>query len=128
MTVAPLVAVVYRQVKEEVALMVQDCPRCRLVNPPTAQRCDCGYDFAARAVRPSYLPGAASASLAHPSLGELALCVLAAPVGLLLGAQTRRRGRPEAGRVMVLVSCVTLGVTVGGYALVALMVFLSNAD
>jgi hypothetical protein len=21
------------------------CPRCRLVNPSTAQRCDCGYDF-----------------------------------------------------------------------------------
>jgi len=23
-----------------------DCPTCGLVNPPTAQRCDCGYDFA----------------------------------------------------------------------------------
>ena len=26
----------------------KDCPRCRLVNPPDAQRCDCGFDFAAR--------------------------------------------------------------------------------
>jgi Flp pilus assembly protein TadB len=27
-----------------------DCPRCGLVNPPTAQRCDCGYDFLSRKV------------------------------------------------------------------------------
>src|SRR5438105_3443638 len=22
-----------------------DCPRCGLINPPTALRCDCGHDF-----------------------------------------------------------------------------------
>lgn len=32
----------------------KDCPKCRLVNPPDAQRCDCGYDFDARAMRQSY--------------------------------------------------------------------------
>jgi uncharacterized membrane protein YhaH (DUF805 family) len=25
-----------------------ECPRCRLVNPDTAQRCDCGYDFSTK--------------------------------------------------------------------------------
>lgn len=25
-----------------------ECPQCRLVNPPTAQRCDCGHDFVAQ--------------------------------------------------------------------------------
>jgi hypothetical protein len=25
-----------------------DCPTCGLINPPTAQRCDCGYDFVQR--------------------------------------------------------------------------------
>ena len=25
-----------------------DCPQCGLLNPPTAQRCDCGYDFTRR--------------------------------------------------------------------------------
>ena len=30
------------------------CPRCRLINPETAQRCDCGYDFASRRVEVPY--------------------------------------------------------------------------
>jgi hypothetical protein len=33
----------------------KDCPRCRLVNPPTAQRCDCGWDFVSRTQQESYL-------------------------------------------------------------------------
>jgi uncharacterized membrane protein YhaH (DUF805 family) len=28
--------------------MVNKCPRCGLINPPDAQRCDCGYDFVGR--------------------------------------------------------------------------------
>lgn len=35
--------------------MAKDCPRCSLTNPPEAQRCDCGYDFARRQVAGSYL-------------------------------------------------------------------------
>ena len=31
------------------------CPRCRLLNPPEALRCDCGYDFATQTVKSSYL-------------------------------------------------------------------------
>jgi hypothetical protein len=31
------------------------CPRCDLVNPATAQRCDCGYDFASKQLKESYL-------------------------------------------------------------------------
>jgi len=30
------------------------CPKCKLENPPTAQRCDCGYDFASKAMKASY--------------------------------------------------------------------------
>jgi hypothetical protein len=26
------------------------CPHCRLINPPTAARCDCGYDFVAQRI------------------------------------------------------------------------------
>jgi hypothetical protein len=36
-----------RSPKEE----YMDCPNCGLVNPETAQRCDCGYDFGAKMVK-----------------------------------------------------------------------------
>ena len=32
-----------------------ECPHCRLINPPTAQRCDCGYDFPSGKMKESYL-------------------------------------------------------------------------
>ena len=32
-----------------------NCPNCRLVNPPAAERCDCGYDFATKSLKSSYL-------------------------------------------------------------------------
>ena len=37
--------------------MAQDCPKCRLVNPATAQRCDCGYDFVSHRVERPYFRG-----------------------------------------------------------------------
>jgi hypothetical protein len=35
--------------------MVKDCPKCGLVNPPEAARCDCGYDFVQKVMQQSYL-------------------------------------------------------------------------
>ncbi len=35
--------------------MGQECPRCRLFSPDEALRCDCGYDFATRTIKESYL-------------------------------------------------------------------------
>lgn len=34
------------------------CPNCELINPKTAQRCDCGYDFADDRVQASYVEAA----------------------------------------------------------------------
>jgi hypothetical protein len=33
-----------------------DCPRCQLINPDTAKRCDCGFDFETKTTERSYLP------------------------------------------------------------------------
>lgn len=34
-----------------------DCPNCRLVNPASALRCDCGYDFKSRRLERSHFGG-----------------------------------------------------------------------
>jgi hypothetical protein len=34
---------------------MKDCPACKLVNPDTAQRCDCGYDFPTGTMQQSYV-------------------------------------------------------------------------
>jgi hypothetical protein len=41
--------------------MSQQCPKCKLFNPPEAERCDCGYDFKTGQVRGSYLLADAAA-------------------------------------------------------------------
>jgi len=59
------------------------CPRCGLLNPPEAQRCDCGYDFEQRTVdRPlsrQDLPRGLRTSL-------IAIVIYAVGVGVLLAA------------------------------------------
>src|SRR5579864_7349110 len=32
-----------------------NCPNCELINPPTARRCDCGYDFESRTIKTPYV-------------------------------------------------------------------------
>ena len=36
-------------------LALVDCPNCKLVNPPNAMRCDCGYDFQTHTIERSNL-------------------------------------------------------------------------
>jgi hypothetical protein len=43
------------QIQEGDTISSMDCPNCKLVNPPTATRCDCGYDFQMHTMRESYL-------------------------------------------------------------------------
>ena len=31
-----------------------ECPHCGLINPETAQRCDCGYDFTTKTLEEPY--------------------------------------------------------------------------
>lgn len=47
------------------------CPQCGLFNPPSAMRCDCGWDFNSKTMRESYLKHAAPATSGnHPSNGS----------------------------------------------------------
>lgn len=43
------------QIQRGDTISAMDCPNCKLANPPTATRCDCGYDFQMRTMRESYL-------------------------------------------------------------------------
>ncbi len=86
---------------------VKDCPKCRLVNPPSAVRCDCGYDFVTKTRQRSYLSGKDAKFLDKPTVGEIVLCVLLTPLGLLLGWLARRQGRTGAARTMVVITLVT---------------------
>jgi hypothetical protein len=97
--------------------VVQDCPNCGLINPPDAQRCDCGYDFASRSMRESYLKPQEVAAIHAPRAVEIAVCVLLPVIGIILGLRARSRGRRPAGRTMLIISGAML---VGGLALRAM--------
>lgn len=79
----------------------KDCPKCGLVNSPEAQRCDCGYDFAARAMRQSYAgpatpngPGGCARVAGFASLGLAALLFLS---GLVVAARVPNVAAGDTG-------------------------------
>src|SRR5262245_14130048 len=93
--------------------MVQDCPKCGMVNPPEAQRCDCGYDFASRQMKQSYLGAKDLQSVQSPTPVEWLVCVLIPIIGLILGFRARSRGRRGAGNTMLAVSAILLAFWIG---------------
>src|SRR5689334_3927909 len=70
-----------------------DCPNCRLVNPATALRCDCGYDFKDRTLRESDTQRAArQASTTVP----LRLLVQVVALALaIVGGMVMRLSKPK---------------------------------
>lgn len=73
--------------------MSQQCPRCGLFNPPGAARCDCGYDFASKSVKSSYL-------LAH---------VLEKHGGEARIIEQTSRSKMRAGMFLVVLSALVTG-------------------
>jgi hypothetical protein len=62
--------------------MVRECPNCKLVNPPTAEQCDCGYDFLHPGpVRRPPRQGSAAAGCLGAAFGG----VIGPIIGLLIG-------------------------------------------
>lgn len=51
--------------------MAREVPECHLINPPSAQRCDCGYDFHTKRRERSYLTPAQARRAALASGGAL---------------------------------------------------------
>jgi len=69
-----------------------DCPRCKLVNPPTAKRCDCGYDFETQKVEVSYSPQALPKEIKTALVVIIVLNVIVALVALSTGDGSRILG------------------------------------
>jgi hypothetical protein len=61
----------------------KNCPRCRLVNPSEAERCDCGWDFLTQRQETSYLRKAMPIT-AGVSAATVVLIVVVKLVYLLL--------------------------------------------
>jgi hypothetical protein len=97
---------------------VQDCPKCGLVNPPDAQSCDCGYDFASRTMRSSYLGHEWTGATLAPTSLEIVVCLLFPVIGIILGLGALSRRRRPAGRTMLLISG---GLLVIGFALLGVL-------
>jgi hypothetical protein len=90
----------------------KDCPKCGLVNPPTAQRCDCGYDFLSRSMQGSYNPQAVRQAWERRR-GQLWLGMCGSAVVLFIGL-IRLLSSPIDGVVVLAAGVLgSLGFVVG---------------
>ena len=60
-----------------------NCPRCGLINPETAQRCDCGYDFISKSVQESYLTSTPITSPSKIAIGAQAVALVLAGAAVI---------------------------------------------
>ena len=78
-----------------------NCPNCSLVNPPTAQRCDCGYDFVTKTVKEPYFREQIDSSL-HGVGGWLLLFCAGVTIITPLVLLAQIAGNPQNGFVVII--------------------------
>jgi len=62
-----------------------NCPRCGLINPGTAQRCDCGYDFISKSLKRSYATSTSNSSSSRIAIGAQAVALVLAGAAVIWG-------------------------------------------
>lgn len=85
---------------------VRDLPKLPLGESPTAQHCDCGYDFVSRRMEASSL-GKQDANN-EITLLETFLSIFLPVIGFCFGLMARQAGRTEAGNKMMIVSVLVM--------------------
>lgn len=62
-----------------------NCPRCGLINPETAQRCDCGYDFIGKRVERTHFGSSPNSSFSKIAIGAQVMALLLAGGAVVWG-------------------------------------------
>jgi uncharacterized RDD family membrane protein YckC len=88
------------------------CPRCGLINPETAMRCDCGWDFSTGTVKESYLGKEAMyqgnlASLSERLIGQILdelIAIIPFIVGIIFSIFSETLGE------IIIIGAILLGI------------------
>src|SRR5215831_14197134 len=88
-----------------------NCPRCRLINPETAQRCDCGYDFISKSVEKPHFTSSPSTPLSRVAIGAQVVALVLAGGAVIWGCLMVHvaldpGGAGEFGAISVLMAAV----------------------
>ncbi len=82
------------------------CPKCGLINPESAIRCDCGYDFESKSIKSSYLSTKEQQQIKEAQKGDL---YAAAKIGINKGV--------VGGIIMISIAAIMfiVGKMIGGF-------------
>lgn len=88
------------------------CQKCKLYNPASAQRCDCGYDFDTQQMENTFLTEEQRAIKESASAGEIAVSLFIPIAGLVYGIVLITKGKKRGGQIMAasLIAMVILAI------------------